>query len=323
MGEIVTEDDIPDMSRETWKLVSQIPVGSVSTYGSVAEALGDRKAARFVALALSTFVGAPAGRVVRSDGSCGGVTGAGMDVKEKLRQLSSEGVQISGNRVRDMEKRVFSEFKTSWPLKALRNHQLKMRERLEIPPTDIDLDRVAGVDVAYDGDRAWVGLAVFDARSGRLVESHCAGSKARFPYIPTYLAYRELPMVRLLAPMVTERTVLMYDGNGVLHPEGFGVASHAGVLFELPTIGVAKRRLCGTLGARAGGTTREVEVNGKVAGYAVSKDGGSPIFVSPGHGVGYAQSLSIVRSLLKHRVPEPIRSAHALANRARHSASDK
>lgn len=33
---------------------------------------------------------------------------------------------------------------------------------------------------------------------------------------------------------------MLVDGNGILHTRNFGCASHIGVLFDLPTIGVGK-----------------------------------------------------------------------------------
>mmetsp|Transcript_199 Transcript_199/g.432 ORF Transcript_199/g.432 Transcript_199/m.432 type:complete len:130 (+) Transcript_199:129-518(+) len=66
------------------------------------------------------------------------------------------------------------------------------------------------------------------------------------PYIPTYLAFRETPALLLLIERIRERApdklpqITFVDGNGVLHPRGFGLASHFGVLTDLPMVGVAK-----------------------------------------------------------------------------------
>lgn len=314
---------VPDLWEETSILVSQIPEGKVSTYGSIAEALGDRRAARFVALAIGMRPGDASFRVVRSDGSFGGVTSSESQVAEKSKRLMAEGVRVVRARVVDIEGSLFDGFRTTKPLEALRNDQRRMRRNLEIPAVDIEAERVAGVDVAYEGNRAWAALATFDISSGALLRTDCLESVVRFPYIPTYLAYRELPIVGPLVPRGDERTVLMYDGNGILHPEGFGIASHAGVLFGLPTIGVAKRLLCGAPRSREETPVSEIEVDGEVVGYALSRDRRSPIYVSPGHGMGHQQCLSIVRSFLKHRIPEPIRIAHSLARQASRSASNK
>lgn len=319
----ITSGAIPDVWAETCDLVSQIPQGMVSTYGAIAEALGDRRGARFVALVIKTRAGATHHRVVRSDGSLGGASAPICDVAEKSRLLKAEGVSVTGGRVVDLGECLFAGFKSSRPLEILRRDQLLMRARLEIPSDDIRAETIAGVDVAYDGDRAWASLAIYNIASGRLLRTECVESQAIFPYIPTYLAYRELPVVGALVSRIEPGSILMYDGNGILHPEGFGVASHAGVMFGLPTIGVAKRLLCGVVKEGGDPAVEEVRVDGRLAGYAVSRGQKSPIYVSPGHGVGHSQSLELVQTFLRHRIPEPIREAHFAAVEARRSASNK
>lgn len=63
------------------------------------------------------------------------------------------------------------------------------------------------------------------------------------PYVPGFLAFRELPpLLRLLrrCPPQHYPALVFVDGNGVLHPEGFGLASHLGVVAGIPTVGVGK-----------------------------------------------------------------------------------
>lgn len=317
-------DGLPDIWRETYDLVSQIPKGMVSTYGHVASALGDKVAARFVGLAMSRnddVVRVPCRRVVYSDGRVGGYTSPrGAD--EKVELLRKEGVPVRNGRVQDLPRYLFTDFESSEPLKALRDEQRRLRSRVKLPADPIPVERLAGADIAYDGDTAYASIVVMDPSAGKTVDTLEARSDAPFPYIPTYLAYRELPVLRDIAGELDEGTVLMYDGNGVLHPERFGIASHAGVAFGTPTVGVAKKLLCGSLSKGSEGL-REVEVDGLLAGYSISSEGRSPIYVSPGHGVSFEQALSLARSMLRHRLPEPVRLAHVAANYLRHSTSNK
>ena len=242
---------------------------------------------------------------------------------ERSRRLRAEGVHVAKGRVVNPNLHLFTEFETRRPLDALRADQEGMRNRLEIPSMDTKVESVAGVDVAYDGDRAWAALAVFSFPAGKLVRTDCVMSESKFPYIPTYLAYRELPVVRPLVTGLEEGALLMYDGNGILHPEGFGVASHAGVLFGLPTMGVAKRLLCGSIAKGNASDDSVVRVNDRVAGFALSRGHGTPVYVSPGHGIGHRQTLSVARSFLRHRIPEPVRAAHVIATGERRVASNK
>lgn len=315
---------LPDLWKETYDLVSQVPEGMVTTYGHVAEALGDRVAARFVGLAMSKnddIHRVPCRRVVHADGRVGGYTSA-RGPEEKVELLEGEGIPIASGRVVDLDVHLFTGFKSSKPLRLLRVEQRRLVSRLRLPSSKIRVSRVAGVDIAYRGDDAFVSVAVLDHASGATVDTLSARAEARFPYIPTYLAYRELPLLGSLVDELDEDTVLMYDGNGVLHPEGFGVASHAGVVFGLPTIGIAKKKLCGNLKGHPGDELREVEVRDGLAGYAISSGGRKPIFVSPGHGISFRQSLSITLNMLRHRVPEPVRQAHLSATSLRQSISN-
>ncbi len=118
----------------------------------------------------------------------------------------------------------------------------------------------------------------------------------------------------------------MLDGHGIAHPRSLGVASHVGVLLDMPVIGVAKRILCGEVKDEiVTGKPEPLSYRGRQIGHAYrSKKGVNPICISPGHGVSLASSLKIVQHCIKgHRLPEPTRVAHMLANaRKKESTSD-
>ena len=309
---------LPDLWKATYDLVAQVPSGMVTTYGAVAEALGDIVASRFVGLAMSKnddIVRVPCRRVVQSDGSVGGYTGGGPAKKSKL--LRAEGIVIRDGRVQNMDDVLFRDFESSYPLKALRRRQISLRKQLRTKSTRRRLESVAGVDISYAGEHGYAAMVVLDVQTGRELERAVVEGDAEFPYVPTYLAFRELPLIAPLMNLVGDRTVLMYDGNGILHPDGFGVASHAGVEFGIPSIGVAKKLLCGSV--RKDG---QVVVNGKVVGHRMG-EGPKAVFVSAGHLVSPGQALEIAQRFHRSRVPEPTRLAHIAANAARREGSHK
>jgi deoxyribonuclease V len=318
-------ENLPDLWKYTYDLVAQVPRGRVTTYGEVAKALGDIVSSRFVGLAMSRnddIVRVPCRRVVQSDGSLGGYTGGGP--RKKKRLLREEGIVIRGDKVVNLEELMFRDFATSYPLKGLRRRQLSLKDSLRLRHTGPPFERIAGMDVAYHGDHAYAALVVLSIKTGEEIERHVVEGEAGFPYVPTYLAFRELPVVAPLMRHLDEHTVLVYDGNGILHPEGFGVACHAGVAFGVPTIGVAKKLLCGELSGTSSGGFRKVMIQGRVVGFALAhKAGSKPVYVSPGHMISPSQALQISKGMLRHRVPEPTRLAHIASDAARRAANVK
>ena len=316
---------IPDLWKATYDLVAQVPEGRVTTYGEVAKALGDILASRFVGLAMSRnddIVRVPCRRVVQSDGGIGGYTGGGP--RKKMRLLREEGIQIKGDKVLDLEGVLFDDFRTSYPLRELKKRQLMLKRHLRTSEFKPPIDAVAGVDVAYQDQHAYAAMVMLDYRTGEEMERRVVEGDARFPYVPSYLAFREIPLIRPLMRDLGKRTIVMYDGNGTIHPEEFGIASQVGVTFNRPTIGVAKKLLCGEVRGEPGRPARRITLNGKTIGHAYSKGGvGKPVFVSVGHGVSQDQALEIASRFTKHRIPEPTRLAHITAEEARRGTSHK
>lgn len=311
--------DLPDLWKATYDLVAQVPEGKVTTYGEVAKALGDIVASRFVGLAMSRnddIVRVPCRRVVQSDGYVGGYTGGGPE--KKVRLLRKEGIEISDRNVVNLGEFLFKDFRTTYPLKKLRRLQKSLKNRLSLDEFKGGFEQVAGMDVAYRDEHAYAAMVTFDFNSGKEIDRIVVEGEAKFPYIPTYLAFREMPIVGPLMKHMGPSTVLMYDGNGILHPEGFGITSQVGVVFDIPTIGVAKKLLCGTVTGPSSGHAREVAQDGRVLGYAVVGEANSnPVYVSPGHKISLEQARDIAVRFLRQRVPEPTRVAHLAAESAR------
>ena len=179
---------------------------------------------------------------------------------------------------------------------------------------------VAGVDVAHRGARALAAAVVVDARTLRQVSRAVVEADVRVPYIPTLLAFREAgPMVAAIRRLDLEPDVVIVDGNGRLHPLGAGIACQVGLALDKPTIGVAKKLLCGEVGAWRG-REAPVTLSGRVVGVALMTSR-RPIYVSVGHKVSLSTAVSIVWKLTRrgYRLPEPLRLAHLAAVEAAHS----
>jgi deoxyribonuclease V len=289
----------------------------VTTYGEVAKALGDIVASRFVGKVMSEnddIVRIPCRRVVQSDGTLGGFTGGGPQAKRKA--LRAERVDIEGDRIVDFEKRLFIDFKTDYPLKKFKDIQKRDSKKLILRDDFQDDSMVAGSDIAYIDDKAFGSMVIFDLKTRMPKEVVNARAKVSFPYIPTYLTFREAPVVEQLVRKAGCKPLLVHDGNGIIHPLGFGVASHIGVMLDLPTIGVAKKLLCGSISGS--GKFKEVKLSGRTLGYAVTGKGwSSPVYVSPGHRISVKSSIGLLKPYWQHRLPDPVRIAHIEAEKSR------
>lgn len=320
--------EIPNLSGELTRFLGQVPAGQITTYGALADALGNRIAARWVGhftLHHPHHAQCPCHRVVRATGELGGYVTGGAD--EKAKRLEADGVPVESGVV-DLARFGFDpgRFVGDRPLERLERFQKELTAKVSLcarrrPPVTI-----GGVDVSYPSpDEGVAGYALAELESGRVVWSTTVRGSIRFPYITGYLAFRELPILLSLLKAVREAgrlaDVLLVDGSGILHPHRAGVASHLGVVASMPTIGVTKRLLCGEVQLQGllPDESRLVLQENRPAGVALRPTSTSrrPIFVSPGHRMTLALAESVVRRLLLgRRLPEPLYWADRLSRQA-------
>uniref|UniRef100_A0A8C3EPI0 Endonuclease V n=1 Tax=Corvus moneduloides TaxID=1196302 RepID=A0A8C3EPI0_CORMO len=193
------------------------------------------------------------------------------------------------------------------------------------------LERVGGVDLSYikgDDSRACASLVVLSFPALEVLYQDCRMVAVSAPYVAGFLAFREVPfLVEAVQRLQQEEPqlqpqVLLVDGNGLLHPRGFGTACHLGVLTDLPCIGVAKnllqvdglvrdelhREQVRSL-QRSGETFPLTGTSGKVLGMVLRSCNNSskPLYVSVGHRVSLDTAVRLVRACCRFRIPEPIR----------------
>ena len=187
---------------------------------------------------------------------------------------------------------------------------------------------VAGADVSFDrtSPMLFAAVVVLDVRTLGVVESAVAVAPATFPYVPGYLAFRELsPLLAALAKLRRTPDLVICDAHGRAHPRRFGLASFLGVALDLPVIGCAKSLLVGAHAepARERGAFTPLRDGGATIGSALrTRDGVAPVYISVGHRVALATARRwVLRLTPTHRISDPIRAAHAESNRARRSAA--
>ncbi len=135
-----------------------------------------------------------------------------------------------------------------------------------------------------------------------------------YPYVPGFLGFREAPaLVAAYHKLETKPDLILVDGHGIAHPRSLGIASHVGVLLNVPTIGVAKSLLVGELDGD------NLVYNDKVIAKAlITKKGSKPLYISTGHRVSLNTAVEIVKSCVgKLKAPIPIQAAHNGANQFR------
>lgn len=308
--------ELPDLEAEVRLLLQQLPPRKVTTFGSLAKALGAITASKWIAhlmLETAPTPDFPSHRVVRAEGILGDYL-----IRSAVEQgllLQADGIEVCEGRV-DLDQYGFDDFQTESPLRRLADWQLELAGRVIIEPRPMGpgLDQIGAVDVSYGTKGiAVAGYAVTDLLTGELIWSHVREQKIRFPYISGFLGFRELPA---LVPLIEEvhaagklAEVLIVDGNGTLHARGVGVASHLGVVTGLPTIGVSKTLPFGQvdLNEMQPQEARPIVFEGRTVGMAVRpRQGVHPLFVSPGHRIDLETSVAIVtKSLHSQRLPAP------------------
>ncbi|TLZ93530.1 MAG: hypothetical protein E6J95_06630 [Methanobacteriota archaeon] len=284
-----------------------IPRGRVATCSTIARALGDVRAARAVATWLREHPETlEAHRVVRLDGR--------PVLDASTARLKKEGVPIAAGRVEH------SRFVDTLPdvpfLGRLREEQRRHASQV-IEEDAGPIRSVTGIDIAYRGDAAYAAAATLEVETLRTVAVASVRTRVAFPYIPGYLAFREMPGIEAAVRQLPKRPeAIMIDGHGRLHPALFGVACHAGVRLDIPTVGVAKHPLAGRVDSTQdkGTGAHPIRIEGKTRGYAwIPPNRERPIYVSVGHRVSLGTALALVQRTTRVGYPEPLRIADRLA----------
>ncbi len=195
--------------------------------------------------------------------------------------------------------------------------QNDLRKQLILRKEFVNPGLVAGADVSYSKKNArfYAMVIVFKFPELIPIEEITATRSVEFPYIPGLLSFREAPvLLEAFKKIKNIPDVVIVDGQGIAHPRGLGLASHLGLILDLPTVGCAKSRLTGQYQevADKAGSYEFLRINGRVMGAVLrTKKGVKPVFISPGHRIDLTSSIELVLKTTKgYRLPEPTRQAH-------------
>ena len=186
---------------------------------------------------------------------------------------------------------------------------------------------MGGGDVAYskNENRLFGAIVVLSFPDMEILDMATADGKIPFPYIPNLLSFREGPiLIQIFEKLRVKPDIMVYDGQGIAHPRGMGLASHMGLWFDLPSIGCAKTPLLDDF--ISPGPSREsfewIRREGKEVGAVLrTKDNVKPLFISPGHRIDLQTTIQLIlESCQGFRFPEPLRKAHQASRKMLHSA---
>jgi deoxyribonuclease V len=199
-----------------------------------------------------------------------------------------------------------------------RDIQRRLRDRVLVQPFALQLEVVAGVDVSIKEERARAAVVLLSYPDLVPFQSAVADKPVSFPYVPGLLAFREGPVVLAALEQLAQRPdVLMFDAQGLAHPRRMGLATHLGVLLDMPGVGCAKSLLCGRYvepGEQKGSWTPLVDGDEVIGAVVRTRDGVQPVFVSVGHRVDLETAITLtLNCTTRYRLPEPTRWAHLVA----------
>lgn len=183
------------------------------------------------------------------------------------------------------------------------------------------VNTVAGVDVGFEANNSITraAVAVLSFPGLELIDYALAREPTRFPYVPGLLSFREVPTVlKALEQLHIVPDLFLCDGQGIAHPRRLGIASHLGLICDVPAIGVAKTRLMGShdeVANEKGCWVPLMDKDERIGAVLRTRTGVKPLYISSGHRVGLMTAIDyVLQCTTRYRLPETTRWAHRLAS---------
>lgn len=212
--------------------------------------------------------------------------------------------------------------KILWPkdIPKAKGIQDVLRKKVKIIPLKKTPEFIAGVDAAFLDEKIVAVATLYKYPYLKHLQDVSTIEKIRFPYVPGLLSFREgLAIINAIKKLKIKPDVILFDGQGIAHPKRIGIASHIGVILNIPTIGCAKSRLIGEFdepSTKKGSWTYLYYRDKKVGTVLRTRENVKPLFVSPGHLTDIKSSIDIVMGCVtSYRIPEPIRRADQISKR--------
>lgn len=212
----------------------------------------------------------------------------------------------------------------SWRVSAEEARQIQQRlsERVIIKDDFGKIGRIAGVGIVFSRkqDEVLVGCVSLSFPHLEIQETTTHRQKLDFPYMPGLFAFSAGPAILAALKRIERPDLMIFPGRGIAHPRGLGLASHLGLLLDLPTIACSKTPLWKDYPEPSPEKGSHVfvkdEANKLVGAVVRTRGGKKPVFVTPGHRVSVQTAVrTVLECSPKYRIPEPLRQAHILARK--------
>lgn len=216
--------------------------------------------------------------------------------------------------------------KDLWPKRIAQAKEVQnvLRRRVKIIRLKKIPSFIAAVDASFNNDRIIAVASLYTYPALEWLQDASEVEQTQFPYIPGLLTFREgHAVISALKKLRIKPDLILFDGQGIAHPKGIGIASHIGVILEKPTIGCAKSRLVGNFDMPdpEKGSRASLYYNGAEVGTVLrTRSNVKPLFISPGHMIDIKSSIGVaMKCISKYRIPDPLRRADIVSKKLKHN----
>jgi deoxyribonuclease V len=184
------------------------------------------------------------------------------------------------------------------------------------------IEKILGVGVVFlkDENKITVACVNFSFPQLKILDQIVEKPNYDFPYTPGLFAFSVGPAILSALNKIEKPDLIIFPGRGIDHPRKLGLASHLGVLLDLPTIACSKRPLWKSYpdpSMEKGAHVLMQDKNGMPIGAVVrTKHKVKPIYVTIGHEISIQTAIKIILECsTNYRIPEPLRQAHILVKK--------
>jgi deoxyribonuclease V len=169
---------------------------------------------------------------------------------------------------------------------------------------------IAGASSVYTHDTIISVVITYDLKENKTIEKKFTIEKTAMPFHKDFICYRECPaLLKTFQSLKNKPSLVIVEGDGILHPNKMGIASYFGLFADIQTIGVSSSK---SFGRQEGDAVyHEKEILAKIL---MTKEKANPIYISQGHRISLSAAIEKTKALLiDHKLPEPLYLAHKFA----------